>query len=117
MIWDPVNAPRYLQSLQNIASSRQSEDLQTKVVLLESQGFLTSGALEEAYRYFDIDPVHGDVLTEDHILGRFNSRYEDCGMEEKYRAREVLRNIAVAKNSSRLQAVATQGMHSSLSPP
>lgn len=107
-IWDPANGPRYLQALKDIASSRSSESLQTKVVLLESQGQMTQGALDEACGYFKIEQSHIKELNDEHVLGRFNVLYEDCGPAEKTKAREMLNRIGIAKSSARLQAVASQ---------
>lgn len=107
-IWDPLNTPQYLQSLQDIATTRQSEDLQNKVAMLKSQGFATAADLEELYGYFSVEKTRISDLSEDQLIERFNCLHEDSGPDEKSRARETLHRIGIATNSSRLRAIATQ---------
>jgi ubiquitin carboxyl-terminal hydrolase 25/28 len=100
---DPSNKPYYLDCLQDLAHGRQSPDLQTRVVMATSAGELGQKAIEDSYRYFNLDPesVEGD----DHIMGLYKSRIESAP-RQKDEARECLLTIAKHRNSEKIEALA-----------
>jgi ubiquitin carboxyl-terminal hydrolase 25 len=100
---DPANKPYYLDCLADLANGRQSADLQMRVVMATSAGELGLKAIEDSYRYFNLDPdsVEGD----DHIMGLYKSRIESAP-RQKDEARECLLNIAKHRNSEKIEALA-----------
>ncbi len=100
---DPSNKPYYLDCLQDLAHGRQSPDLQTRVAMATSAGELGQKAIEDSYRYFNLDPesVEGD----DHIMGLYKSRIESAP-RQKDEARECLLTIAKHRNSEKIEALA-----------
>jgi ubiquitin carboxyl-terminal hydrolase 25/28 len=100
---DPSNKPYYLDCLADLATGRESSDLQMKVVMATSAGELGQKAIEGSYRYFNLDPdsVEGD----DHIMGLYKSRIESAP-RQKDEARECLRIIAKHRNSEKIDALA-----------
>jgi len=102
-VCDPSNKPYYLDCLEDLATGRESSDLQMKVVLATSAGELGEKAIEKSYRYFNLDPdsVEGD----DHIMGLYKSRIESAP-RQKDEARECLRIIAKHRNSEKIEALA-----------
>jgi ubiquitin carboxyl-terminal hydrolase 25/28 len=100
---DPRNKPYYLDCLSGFAIGRQSSDLQTKVVMATSAGEFGLNDIEEAYRFFTLDP--NENHTDDHIIGNYNSRIESAP-RQKDEARICLRKIAKARNSDKIEAVA-----------
>ena len=79
--------------------------LQTKAVMLESAGEISSKAILEAYRYFQIDPAQPD-LTDEYIIGCFQSR-ASASPTHIEGARQQLRVIGVARHSSSIESVAS----------
>lgn len=100
---DPRNRPYYLDCLSGLASGRDSVDLQTKVVMATSAGEYGLKEIEDAYKFFILDP--NDNLTDDHIIGNYISRIESAP-RQKDEARNCLRKIARARNSDKIEAVA-----------
>jgi ubiquitin carboxyl-terminal hydrolase 25/28 len=100
---DPSNKPYYLDCLEDLAKGRESIDLQTKVVMATSAGELGQKAIEDSYRYFNLDPdlVEGD----DHIMGFYKSRIESAP-RQKEEARNCLLTIAKHRNSEKIKALA-----------
>ena len=100
---DPTNKPYYLDCLQGLAGGRESADLNIRVAMAISAGEYGLHDIEEAYRYFTLDP--NVYLTDDHIIGCYNSRI-DSAPRQKDEARENLRKIARSRNSDKIEAVA-----------
>jgi ubiquitin carboxyl-terminal hydrolase 25/28 len=100
---DPSNKPYYLDCLEDLAKGRESSDLQMKVVMATSAGELGQKAIEESYKYFNLDPdsVEGD----DHIMGLYRSRIESAP-RQKDEARECLLTIAKHRHSEKIKALA-----------
>jgi ubiquitin carboxyl-terminal hydrolase 25/28 len=100
---DPLKKPYYLDCLEDLATGRQSADLQMRVVMATSAGELGQKAIEESYRYFSLDPdsIEGD----DHIMGLYKSRIESAP-RQKDEARECLLNIAKHRGSDKIEALA-----------
>jgi len=97
---DSGNAPLYLSFLRQIAAERQSEMLETELVLERSRGRFDTEALNEAYDYFGLRQ-HEGPMDDDYILGVFSSRLEDARAHE-HEMREYLRMIGVHRNSQKI---------------
>lgn len=99
---DPSNRPYYLDCLSGIATGRKSSELQIKVAMAASAGEIGLREIEEAYRYFALDPntMEGD----EYIIGVYNSRIESAP-RQKDEARNCLSVIAKARNSGKIEAV------------
>jgi ubiquitin carboxyl-terminal hydrolase 25/28 len=100
---DPRNKPYYLDCLAGLAGGRQSSDLETKVVMATSAGEYGLKEIEDAYKFFTLDPNAN--LTDDNIIGNYKSRIESAP-RQKDEARQCLRKIAKARNSEKIEAVA-----------
>lgn len=100
---DPQNKPYYLDCLEDLAKGRNSSDLQVKVAMAQSAGDVGRKAIDEAYKFFALDPntKEGD----DHIIGLYKSRI-DSAPRQKDEARECLRVLAKARSSEQIDAVA-----------
>jgi ubiquitin carboxyl-terminal hydrolase 25/28 len=100
---DPSNKPYYLDCLEDLAKGRNSSDLQVKVAMAQSAGEVGQNAIEEAYRFFALDPSSNE--GDDHIIGLYKSRI-DSAPRQKDEARECLRVLAKARHSEKIDAVA-----------
>lgn len=100
---DPSNKPYYLDCLADLANGRESSDLQEAVAMAKSIGEYSLKDIEEAYRFFNLDPktTEGD----DHIMGVFKSRIESAP-RQKDEARASLLVIGKSRNSDKIQALA-----------
>lgn len=100
---DPLNSPYYLDCLHSIAKGRESSDLQTKVVMATSAGEFGLEAIQQAYKFFGVDPntKEGD----DYIIGLYKSRIESAP-RQKEEAKNSLLAIAKARDSEKIRAVA-----------
>lgn len=105
---DPARQSYYLECLQVIAESRQTEELQTKAVLLESGGYISRRDLARAYKYLDIPPGDAGAADDERILNLFYVRTSDSGTEAKIEARTALKKIGHARQSQRLIRAAEQ---------
>jgi ubiquitin carboxyl-terminal hydrolase 25 len=101
---DPGNTPTYLQFLKHIANFRQSELLQTEVVLEESKGNYDLDTLYEAHRYFGLDAADA-TIDDDYVIGIFSSRLQDSPTHEQ-RMRMYLRIIGQHRNSRKIKEFA-----------
>lgn len=100
---DPLNSPYYLDCLNSIAKGRDSSDLQTKVVMATSAGEFGLEAIQQAYKFFGVNPntKEGD----DYIIGLYKSRIESAP-RQKEEAKNSLLAIAKARDSEKIRAVA-----------
>lgn len=98
---DPPQSPLYLTCLQEIAQSRQSEFLQTKVALTVSQGEISSRDIQQAYSYLGVSPTFDDAA----IIGTCQARISDAPRQE-HDIRQHLRVIGVARKSEAIQSAA-----------
>ncbi|KAF1946448.1 cysteine proteinase [Clathrospora elynae] len=103
---DLDNKSYYFECLQQIAVGRKSEMLETQVALLASEGLVSRKDLEHAYRYFNINPMHGPVIGDDHIIGSFRARLSDISPLQIDEARKQLRVLGDARKSDKLRAEA-----------
>ncbi|KAH8819632.1 hypothetical protein F5884DRAFT_20818 [Xylogone sp. PMI_703] len=100
---DPPNKPYYLDCLADLANGRESSDLQERVAMAKSVGEYSLKDIEEAYRFFNLDPktTEGD----DHIMGVFKSRV-DSAPRQKDEAKANLLIIGKARKSDKIEALA-----------
>lgn len=100
---DPSNRPYYLDCLDNLATGRNSEDLQTKVVMAISGGEFGLKAIEDAYRYFGLEINTKEANA--HIMGLYRSRIESAP-RQKEDAKSALLIIAKHRDSHEIEALA-----------
>lgn len=100
---DPANKPYYLDCLADIAKGRQSSDLQTKVVMATSAGQHGLKEIEDAFKFFALDPATTE--GDDHIIGVYTARV-DSAPRQKDEARQCLKVIASARHSEKIKVVA-----------
>jgi ubiquitin carboxyl-terminal hydrolase 25/28 len=107
---DLENRSYYYECLQDLAVGRKSETLEMQVAMLGSQGFTSRREVDAAYKYFGIEPNHAVHLNDEHIIGTFRSRLSDISPSLADEARRQLRIICDARNSSTIQAEATNAL-------
>ena len=100
---DSQNSPYYLECLQGIANGRKSVELQEKSVMAISMGEHTLTEIENAYKFFTIDPDTN--AGDEHVIGVYQSRIE-AAPRQKEEARECLLVIGQARQSKRILSVA-----------
>jgi ubiquitin carboxyl-terminal hydrolase 25/28 len=100
---DSSNRPYYLDCLRDIAHGRKSSELEMKVAMAASEGEVGLQEVEEAFRFFALDPDTRE--GDEYIIGVYNSRIESAP-RQKDDARKCLRVIAKARNSQKIEAVA-----------
>ncbi|OAP63867.1 hypothetical protein AYL99_03094 [Fonsecaea erecta] len=97
---DAPNAHVYLTNLKHIVHQRQSEVLETEVVLETSRGRYDAEMLDEAYKAFHLSDVGGPVSDED-IIGSFTAQLADSPGHE-HQLRDYLRIIGAHRDSKRI---------------
>ncbi|KAI1613706.1 ubiquitin thiolesterase [Exophiala viscosa] len=107
---DPQNAPIYLSHLRYVSNDRQSDVLETEVVIETSKGRFDSETLEKAYKTFQLSGREGAVNDED-IIGTFMATLADSPGQE-HDLREYLRIIGVHRNSKLVMDTAQNIMDS-----
>jgi ubiquitin carboxyl-terminal hydrolase 25/28 len=100
---DPTNRPYYLDCLADLAKGRNSSDLETKVVMATSAGQHGLKEIEDAFKFFALDPATQE--GDDHIIGVYSARI-DSAPRQKDEARRCLKVIASARDSEKIKAVA-----------
>lgn len=105
---DPLNAPTYLSNLRYIASNRQSEVLETEVMLETSEGRFDVETLNAAYKAFHLTGREG-VVNDDDIIGAFTATLADAAPSQQHELREYLRMIGVHRNSKKIADAAQNG--------
>lgn len=108
VVCDPQNSPYYFECIQDIARGRKSEFLETRVMTLASEGHISRKDVDEAYTYFGIDPRHGPLLNDGHIIGLFQSRLPDIGRTQEGEMRQMLRTLGQVRNSYALDQAASE---------
>ncbi|KAI9651675.1 MAG: ubiquitin-specific protease ubp2 [Trizodia sp. TS-e1964] len=101
---NPIDAPYYFDCLKDISKNRTSTELQTKVAMMESIGEITQSEVDAAFDYFLIDLSRG-VVSDEQIIGTFNSRLSDSPRQEA----DMRRHLAVigkVRMSDRIRFVA-----------
>jgi ubiquitin carboxyl-terminal hydrolase 25/28 len=100
----------YYECLQDLAVGRKSEALEMQVAMLGSQGLTSRREVDAAYQYFGIEPAHGVLINDEHIIGVFKSRLSDTGPSQVDEARRQLRVIGDARNSDMIRAEAADAL-------
>lgn len=100
----------YYECLKDLAMGRKSETLEMQVAMLGSQGFTSRREVDDAYRYFGIEPSHAIHLNDEHIIGTFKSRLSDISPSLVEETRRQLRMIGDARNSTTIQAEASNAL-------
>ncbi|KAK9240787.1 hypothetical protein V1525DRAFT_393908 [Lipomyces kononenkoae] len=99
---DPANAAYYLECLREISTARESEELQIRVVEMQSLGALTRDDLKNAYAEFGIDDP--DSFNDDSIIvGVYKTRLQDAPARAS-KLKSALQVIADARNSAEIRA-------------
>ncbi|KAL8738538.1 MAG: hypothetical protein Q9181_000698 [Wetmoreana brouardii] len=106
LITDPEHYPYYLECLQTIAEGRQSEDLQTLVAIEASAGKVSVRDIRNAYKALDLE-VDSGLLTDDYIIGSFQSRAADSPRQEP-ELRRALQIVGNDRSSQAIQFVASK---------
>ena len=104
---DPHHAPTYLSNLRYITDQRQSDLLETEVVLETSQGRFDVETLNNAYKAFQLTGREAFINDED-VIGSFVATLADSPAHE-HELREYLRIIGVHRNSKRIINTAQNG--------
>lgn len=104
---DALNEAYYYECIQAIAKQRGSDELQLKMIMLESKGLVSRRDLSEAYKYFDL-PADGGAADDDRIYNVFHAQHADLGVQEQERAREMLGRIGRQRGSKLLTNAAMQ---------
>ncbi|KAL9590508.1 MAG: hypothetical protein Q9203_000685 [Teloschistes exilis] len=104
IVADPEHTPYYLEALQGLARGRESEALQTFVVMEESSGKVSAEDVRNAYKALGLG-LETEFLDEDHIIGTFQSRAADSPRQEP-ELRRALQIIGHDQSSQKIQFVA-----------
>ena len=103
---DPDNLAYYLECLQGICDGRKdSEDLQTKVLMEQTADKFSERDFRAAYRSLGVTAS----LDDETILGSFQARLLDAPTQEED-LRGALKLIGISRGSKRLQEAASMGM-------
>ena len=105
---DPTNAPFYFRCRKEVAGFRQSETLQYKATMLQSQGVVSDAELDEAWRTIGVDGSHSKFLKDEHILSKYRARVQDCSPDEQKRMRQALSIVAEHQQSALLRDAAAE---------
>ncbi|KAK9356050.1 hypothetical protein V1523DRAFT_402954 [Lipomyces doorenjongii] len=99
---NPANSAYYLECLREISTARESEELQIRVVEMQSLGALTRDDLRNAYAEFGIDDP--DSFNDDSIIiGIYKTRLQDAPASAS-KLKSALQVIADARNSPEISA-------------
>ncbi|KAK9457645.1 hypothetical protein V1511DRAFT_494192 [Dipodascopsis uninucleata] len=100
---DPANSSYFLECLREISTIRQSEELQIRVVELQSLGLMTRDDLRNAYNELGVDDP--ESITDDNlIVGIYKARLQDSPSSAS-KLRNSLRQIAEARDSTVLKSL------------
>ncbi|KAK9372232.1 uncharacterized protein V1513DRAFT_466843 [Lipomyces chichibuensis] len=99
---DPTNSAYYLECLREISTVRESEELQIRVVEMQSLGALTRDDLRNAYAQLGIDDP--DSFNDDSIvIGIYKARLQDAPASAS-KLKSALQIIADARDSPEISA-------------
>jgi ubiquitin carboxyl-terminal hydrolase 25 len=107
---DPDNYDYYLECLQGIARGRNSDSLTIKYATALSLRPPDQAHLEEAFRYFGLDPRIYTTIGDDEIIGNYRSRLGSVPVYQEEEMRRMLRIIGDARQSEAILAEASNGM-------
>ena len=104
---DRDNLAYYLECLQGICDGRKdSEDLQTKVLMEQTADKFSERDFRAAYRKLGLTAS----LDDETILGTFQARLIDAHSSQEEDLRGALRIVGISRGSQRLQEAASVGM-------
>lgn len=101
-ICDPERAIYYFECLQVITSGRNSEALQMKVAMLESQNAVSRRDVNAAFSAFNILPRDRNSFSDQEIIDRFQALLGDQAPAAQQRSREQLYVLGAYRNSTLL---------------
>ncbi|KAF2278384.1 cysteine proteinase [Westerdykella ornata] len=104
---DPLNGPYYFECIQQIAIGRKSDDLETYVQVLASEGYASRQEVAKAYRILGMDINSHSSESDDNIIGVFRSRLQDISPDAVQEARNALRVIGGARMSEKIRQAAS----------
>ncbi|KAK0263072.1 ubiquitin-specific protease ubp2 [Friedmanniomyces endolithicus] len=109
---DPERQAYYFECLQLIAESRGTEQLQTRVVMLESQDLVSRRDLSAAFRYLGVQvPTVGSTPPSiEYILDCFTARQSSVSPAVAEKNREALLKIGIARSSQKLIKASKQSV-------
>ena len=81
-----------------------------QVAVLASKGVTSQRDLNRAYQYFNIDPAHAHVISDEHIIGCFRARLSDISPLQADEARKQLRVLGDARESDKIRAEASNSI-------
>lgn len=102
-ICDPEHSPYYFDCFAAVTNDRRSESLELQLATMQSQGYYGRAEIGKAYRYFNIDPDNAAEMSDEHILGIFQSRLDSEPRHRDVELRQQLRIIGQARGSAMLQ--------------
>ncbi|KAK8186701.1 hypothetical protein BC567DRAFT_259913 [Phyllosticta citribraziliensis] len=109
---DVRNKSYYLECLQEIAKTRESEELMTQCAVEESTGTVSRKDVAEALKYFDFDIADVDKLEATHIIGSFRARLSDIPARQVPEARQMLAKIGSYKDDKDIFDAANDSIES-----
>jgi ubiquitin carboxyl-terminal hydrolase 25/28 len=107
--YDPVKSPYYYDCLTAIAKKNQTDDMNMQLALLASEGFVSRAEVRDAYRYLGFNVSDIAKLTDQDVLGHFESYLESSHHSRESELRERLKIIGKARGSSLLTNAAENG--------
>ena len=107
---DPGLQAYYLECLQVITESRYSEQLQTKVAMLQSQHIVSRRDLSAAYRSLNITVAESKTILDERIIEKYQAQLPDLSPASQEEARGHLYKIGVARGSDRLIKASRQSV-------
>lgn len=99
---DPERTSYYFECLQVITSGRNSEQLQLKVALLESQQTVSRRDVNAAFSAFSILPKDRHTIKDQEIIDRFQALLADQAPAAQQRSREYLYKLGAFRQSRAL---------------
>ncbi|KAK3677353.1 ubiquitin-specific protease ubp2 [Recurvomyces mirabilis] len=106
---DPERQAYYYECLQIISESRHTEQLQTKVVLLQSEGLVSRRDLAAAYLSLGLQrPTGEQIVSEQHILSSFQARQANVSPATAAELRQALYKIGQHRDSKMLMNASQQ---------
>lgn len=100
ILCDPERAAYYFECLQVISSGRNSEQLQMKVAMLESQDTVSRRDINAALSAFSILPREKDHISDQNIINRFQALIGDQSAPAQQQSRDHLFKLGIYRNSS-----------------
>jgi ubiquitin carboxyl-terminal hydrolase 25/28 len=107
---DPRLQAYYFECLQVITESRYSEQLQTKVAMLQSQDIVSRRDLSAAYRSLNISVAESKTILDERIIEKYQAQLPDLSAVSQEEARGHLYKIGVARRSDRLIKASRQSV-------